>query len=109
MDETYKAREEDRLGMGSNRATQENLVDGGAMVNASQAEPGVTIGLSALLAAISSAERAVYDILIQIRELEAVRDGHVREAGKVQSKLDELHQQREGLSRHVRDLTAARS
>jgi len=109
MDEKYKAREEDRFGMGSSRANQENPVAGEAVVNASQAEPGVTIGRSALRAAISNAERAVDDIMIQIRELEAVRDGHVRQAGKVQSKLDELHQQREGRSRHVRDLTAARS
>ena len=98
MDDEKRRPEE--CGSGSINAAQQ--------MNTSQAEPGVTIGRSALRAAISNAERAVDDTTSMIQRLEVERDDCIRQAWRAQEALDRLRQERADRSRHVRDLLAAR-
>jgi septal ring factor EnvC (AmiA/AmiB activator) len=98
MDDEKRRPEE--YGSGSINAAQQ--------MNTSQAEPGVTIGRSALRAAISDAERAVDDTTNMIQRLETERDEHVRQAGRAQEALDRLRGEHSNRTRHVRNLLAAR-
>ena len=93
-------RKPEEYGSGSITAAQQ--------MNTSQAEPGVTIGRSALRVAISNAERAVDDTVSMIQRLEVERDDYIRQAGRAQEALDRLRQELADRSRHVRDLLAAR-
>jgi hypothetical protein len=65
-----------------------------------------TIRARELRRALTDAEQRVHEIMAEIREQEQKRDNAARLAGALQEKLDQLNQEREARTAHVRALEA---
>ena len=69
--------------------------------------PGVTVNRHTVRTALRSAEKLADDANLMLREAERERDNAVRRLGKLQERVDALHQEREFRTRHVQDLLDA--